>query len=161
MFHPPLRSLAFGADHAGFALKQHLREFCDEKGHAIHDVGMLTSHPADYPDVGEALGLAILQGTAERGILICGSGVGASIAANKLPGVRAGLCHDLYSAAQGVEHDQMNLLVLGARIIAADFAERLLTAFLDATFSGEERHIRRLDKIRDLELRYQRHSSDA
>ena len=108
----------------------------------------------DYPDFAEAVGRAVLDGRAERGVLICGSGVGASVAANKLPGIRAGLCHDTYSAHQGVEHDDMNVLVLGGRIIGRELARELVRAFLAARYAGDERHERRLDKIRDLERRY-------
>jgi ribose 5-phosphate isomerase B len=108
----------------------------------------------DYPDVAEALALAVVEGRAERGVLVCGSGVGASIAANKIPGVRAGLCHDSYSAHQGVEHDDMNVLVLGSRVVGPELAKELARAFVGATFSGEERHRRRLAKVREIEKRY-------
>jgi ribose 5-phosphate isomerase B len=108
----------------------------------------------DYPDYAEAVALNVLQGKSERGILICGSGVGASVAANKIPGIRAGLCHDGYSAHQGVEHDEMNVLVLGARVIGSALAKDLCTTFLDARFTGEERHRRRLEKIHSIEQRY-------
>jgi RpiB/LacA/LacB family sugar-phosphate isomerase len=107
----------------------------------------------DYPDYAEALGNAVLDGTAERGVLICGSGVGASVAANKLRGIRAGICHDTYSAHQGVEHDNMNVLVLGARVIGTELGRELATTFLHAIFSGAERHVRRLNKIKALEER--------
>jgi ribose 5-phosphate isomerase B len=110
----------------------------------------------DYPDYAEAVGLAVLEDRADRGILICGSGVGASIAANKLPGIRAAVCHDTYSAHQGVEHDNMNVLVLGARVIGTELAPELVKAFLGASFSGEERHRRRLNKVIELEKRYMR-----
>ena len=108
----------------------------------------------DYPDFAEAVGRAVLDGTAERGVLICGSGVGASVSANKLPGIRAGLCHDTYSARQGVEHDDMNVLVLGARIIGVELARELVRHFLSAKFTAEERHRRRVEKIGALERRY-------
>jgi RpiB/LacA/LacB family sugar-phosphate isomerase len=112
----------------------------------------------DYPDYAEALSQALLSGQAERGVLICGSGVGASVAANKLPGIRAGLCHDTYSAHQGVEHDDMNVLVLGGRVIGPELARELVTAYLGATFTGEERHRRRLQKVFALEGRYSAHA---
>src|SRR5213076_2787918 len=110
--------------------------------------------PVDYPDFAEAVSIVVRDGQAERGVLICGSGVGASVAANKIPGIRAGLCHDTYSARQGVEHDDMNMLVLGARVIGAELARELVRAFVGARFSGEERHRRRLEKIKALEARY-------
>jgi ribose 5-phosphate isomerase B len=105
----------------------------------------------DYPDFAEAVGRAIVEGDAERGLLVCGSGVGASVAANKIPGIRAGLCHDTYSARQGVEHDDMNVLVLGARVIGPELARELVRVYIEATFSGAERHRRRLEKIARLE----------
>lgn len=148
--------LAVGSDHAGFQLKQQLVAELDRWGHEVIDAGTHDAQPADYPDSAEAVGLVVVEGRAERGVLICGSGVGASIAANKIPGIRAGLCHDLYSARQGVEHDDMNVLVLGARVIESDTARELVRAFLQATFSGEERHVRRLSKIQALESRYGR-----
>ena len=119
------------------------------------DVGTHDPAPADYPDQAEAVGRAVLDGRAERGVVLCGSGVGASVAANKLPGIRAGLCHDLYSARQGVEHDDMNVLVLGARVVDPKTAQELVHAFLQAVFSREERHFRRVRKIAALEARYQ------
>ncbi len=146
--------LAIGSDHAGFQLKSQLVEELDRSGHQVADLGTHDPKPADYPDLAEAVGLAVLEGRAERGIVICGSGVGASVAANKLPGIRAGLCHDHYSAHQGVEHDDMNVLVLGARVIEPDTARQLVQAFLEATFSGEDRHARRLKKVAVLEARY-------
>jgi transaldolase/glucose-6-phosphate isomerase len=146
--------LAIGSDHAGFELKQELVEALRAGGHDVVDVGAHDAEPSDYPDFAEAVGVAVMEGRVERGIVICGSGVGAGIAANKLPGIRAGVCHDLYSASQGVEHDNMNVLVLGARVIEADLARELLQRFLQATFSGEERHVRRLKKIEALETHY-------
>ncbi|MGH7534278.1 MAG: RpiB/LacA/LacB family sugar-phosphate isomerase, partial [Gemmatimonadales bacterium] len=122
----------------------------------VLDLGTRGPAPVDYPDFAEAVGLAVRDGRAERGIVICGSGVGASVAANKIPGVRAGLCHDTYSAHQGVEHDDMNVLVLGGRVIGWEVAKELVTAFLGARFSGEERHRRRLDKVLALEKRFSR-----
>jgi ribose 5-phosphate isomerase B len=135
-------------------MKQNLLEFISGLGHEVLDVGTSSTAPVDYPDYSEAVGLAIRNGQADRGVLICGSGVGASVAACKIPGIRACLCHDSYSAHQGVEHDDMNILVLGARIIAGELAHDLVKIYLGATFSGEERHVRRLQKIRNLETRF-------
>jgi RpiB/LacA/LacB family sugar-phosphate isomerase len=146
--------IAVGSDHAGFELKRKMIDLLRELGHQVVDVGTMNVEPVDYPDYAEAVGKAILDGRAERGLLVCGSGVGASVAANKLPGVRAGLCHDTYSAHQGVEHDDMNVLVLGGRIIGTELAYELLKAFLDARFTEDERHRRRLLKIRSIEERY-------
>ena len=146
--------VVIGADHAGFQLKQSLSEFLRAAGHAVTDVGTNSDAPVDYPDFAEAVAKPLRGSQAERGILICGSGVGASVAANKIPGIRAGLCHDSYSARQGVEHDDMNLLVLGARVIGVALARELVRHFLAATFSGDQRHRRRLAKIKALEERY-------
>ncbi len=146
--------LTIGSDHAGFELKQMLAEYLRQSGHQIKDVGTDSTAPVDYPDYAEAVAVSILRGDSERGILICGSGVGASVAANKVPGIRAGLCHDTYSAHQGVEHDDVNLLVLGARVIGVELAKDLCTAFLNAQFTHEERHQRRLGKIHSIEERY-------
>jgi ribose 5-phosphate isomerase B len=145
--------IAFAADHAGLELKNQLKRHVEGSGHQVLDLGAFTAEPSDYPDFAEAIGKAIQSNTAERGILICGSGVGASIAANKLRGVRAGLCHDCYSARQGVEHDDMNVLVLGARVIGSALAEELVDQFVRASFSNEERHVRRLKKIAALDAR--------
>ena len=145
--------LALGSDHAGFELKNRLAAQLGEAGHEVLDVGTHDTAPVDYPDFAAAVGNAVLQGRAERGILICGSGVGASVAANKLPGIRAGLCHDHYSAHQGVEHDDMNVLVLGARVIGIEPARELAEAFVNAKFTNEDRHLRRLEKVRELESR--------
>ena len=147
--------VAIGSDHAGFALKEEISEKLRALGHDVTDVGA-HSHVAtdDYPDFAEVVGKAVLDGRAERGVLICGSGVGASVAANKLPGIRAGLCHDGYSAHQGVEHDDMNVLVLGSRVIGSALAEDLVLNFLQANFTGEERHLRRLKKVKALEAKY-------
>src|SRR6188472_2481325 len=127
--------IVVGADHAGFEMKQTVAGHLRHLGHEVVDIGTNSDSPVDYPDFAEALAKAINAGEAERGVLICGSGVGASVAANKLPGIRAGLCHDTYSAAQGVEHDDINVLVLGARVIGPALAETLVTAYLNATFS--------------------------
>jgi RpiB/LacA/LacB family sugar-phosphate isomerase len=146
--------VVLGADHAGFVLKTALADFLRASGHIVVDVGTASEEPVDYPDYAEALGKAILAGAAEHGVLVCGSGVGASVSANKIPGIRAGLCHDTYSARQGVEHDDMNVLVLGARVIGTALARELVSNFLAAQFSAEERHRRRVAKIKDLEQRY-------
>lgn len=146
--------VALGGDHAGFDLKEDLRRFLEERGHECIDLGTHDRASVDYPDYAERVGLAVTGGEADRGIMICGSGVGASVAINKLPGVRAGLCHDTYSAHQGVEHDDMNVLVLGGRVIGPLLAHELVAAFLAAQFTREERHQRRLDKVKALEERY-------
>jgi RpiB/LacA/LacB family sugar-phosphate isomerase len=146
--------IAIGADHAGFSLKQYLLPFLESCGHSPLDLGTHSADPVDYPDYAEAVGLAVREGRADRGIVICGSGVGASVAANKLPGIRAAVCHDTYSAHQGVEHDDMNVLVLGSRVIGGALAKELAGTFLHAVFSGEERHVRRVGKIQLLETRY-------
>jgi ribose 5-phosphate isomerase B len=146
--------VAFAADHAGAALKAELlrRLSAAETGHDLVDLGGDGSDPTDdYPDVAQLLGEAIRDGRAERGVLICGSGVGASVAANKIRGVRAAVCHDTYSAHQGVEHDDMNVLTLGSRVIGPELACECTVAFLRATFSGEARHLRRLEKVLALE----------
>lgn len=143
--------IALAADHAGFHLKQDLAQFLRDHGHDAVDLGTFGPEPVDYPDYAEKVGLAVRDGDTERGIVICGSGVGASVAANKIPGIRAGLCHDIYSARQGVEHDAMNVLVLGGRVIGNLHARELALAFIGATFSAEARHLRRLDKIKRLE----------
>ena len=146
--------IAIGADHAGFALKQILGTYLRDLGHRVTDCGTVSQDPVDYPDYAESVAKTVLEGRAERGVLICGSGVGASVAANKLPGIPAAVCHDTYSARQGVEHDEMNILVLGARIIGEELARELLRTFLAAGFTAEERHVRRLAKIKALETRY-------
>src|SRR5713101_9934256 len=146
--------IVIGSDHAGFQLKEIIATYLHELKHQVVDVGTHSTEPVDYPDFAEAIGKALREGQADRGILICGSGVGASVAANKMPGIRAGLCHDTYSAHQGVEHDDMNVLVLGARVIGVEMARELVRAFVGAVFSGEERHRRRLEKITTLEIRY-------
>ena len=146
--------ITVASDHAGFEMKRVLADFLREQGHTVRDAGTNSPAPVDYPDFAEALALSIVNGESERGILICGSGVGASVAANKIPGIRAGLCHDSYSAHQGVEHDDMNVLVLGARVIGSELAKDLCLQFLRARFSGEERHRRRLEKVLGIEQRY-------
>jgi ribose 5-phosphate isomerase B len=144
--------ISIGADHAGYDMKNELRELVTKLGHSVHDVGTFDpSKPDDYPDYAELVANDIRSGAADRGILVCGSGVGVSVAANKFHGIRAGLCHDHYSAHQGVEHDDMNVLVLGARIIGPMMAQDVTEAFLNAKFSGEERHVRRLNKVKGFE----------
>jgi ribose 5-phosphate isomerase B len=145
--------VALGSDHAGFALKARLLERLAGRAEMV-DVGTDGEHPVDYPDFAEAVALQVRDGRVDRGVVICGSGVGASVAANKIPGIRAGLCHDAYSAHQGVEHDDMNVLVLGSRVIGEELAVELVEAFLAAAFSGAERHRRRLAKVAALERRY-------
>ncbi|HEY6402172.1 MAG TPA: ribose 5-phosphate isomerase B [Blastocatellia bacterium] len=146
--------IVIGSDHAGFELKKFVSRLLEEENLEVVDIGSYNTDPVDYPDYAEAIGLAILEGRADRGVIICGSGVGASVAANKLPGIRAGLCHDTYSARQGVEHDDMNVLALGARVIGPELARELVLAYVRANFTGEERHRRRLAKIQALESRY-------
>jgi RpiB/LacA/LacB family sugar-phosphate isomerase len=148
--------IAIGADHAGFELKQNLAAYLRELGNDVIDLGTTSTEPVDYPDYAEAMGKAVLENRADRGVLVCGSGVGASVAANKIPGIRAAVCHDTYSARQGVEHDDMNVLVLGARIIGVELARELVRNFLAANFTHEERHVRRVGKIKALEKRYGR-----
>jgi len=143
--------LALAADHAGYVMKNDLVAHLEREGHIVLDLGTNGPEPVDYPDFAEAAGRAVLDGLAERGIVVCGSGVGASVAANKLRGIRAGLTHDTYSARQGVEHDDMNVLVLGSRVIGSEVARDLADAFVGARFTGEERHVRRLAKVRALE----------
>ncbi len=144
--------VALAADHAGVELKAELLQRLAEFGYDLTDLGGDGSTPGDdYPDYAVKIGRAVLDGKADRGILICGSGVGASIAASKIPGIRAGICHDTYSAAQGVEHDDMNVLTLGSRVIGEELALACSLAFLRANFSGEPRHVRRVGKIREIE----------
>ena len=145
--------VVIGSDHAGFALKVQVGELLRSLGHSVLDVGAFNENPSDYPDYAEAVGRAVLDGKGDRGIVICGSGVGASVAANKLPGIRAATCHDTHSAHQGVEHIDMNVLVLGSRIIGAKLAEDVVRAFLLGKFSNEERHVRRLGKVKALEAK--------
>jgi RpiB/LacA/LacB family sugar-phosphate isomerase len=146
--------IAIGSDHAGLDLKNGLADYLNKNGHQVLDVGTYTADSVDYPDYAAKVGQAVLDGQAERGILICGSGVGASVAANKLRGIRAGLCHDVYSAHQGVEHDDMNVLVLGGRVIGPQTAMELANAYVGAKFTAEERHTRRLRKVQSLEDKF-------
>jgi ribose 5-phosphate isomerase B len=143
--------VAIACDHAGFPLKENVISAVRAAGHEPIDLGTDSTQPVDYPDFSEKLGKFLQSGQADRGILVCGSGVGACIAANKMKGVYACVCHDTYSAHQGVEHDDMNVLTLGARIIGPSLAEELVKAFLSAEFSTEERHRRRVGKVRKIE----------
>ena len=147
--------LVIGSDHAGFPLKEEVRAYLAKKGHEVVDLGVHSTEPSDYPDSAEAVGEAINAGVAKRGILICGSGVGVCVAANKIPGIRAGMCHDHYSAHQGVEHDDMNVIVLGARIIGAETAYDVIEAYIAARFISEEpRFVRRFNKVMAIEAKY-------
>jgi ribose 5-phosphate isomerase B len=143
--------IAVAFDHAGFGMKHVVMDAISTAGYEILDLGTDSPTPVDYPDFAEKLGRAIQDGKAERGILVCGSGVGACIAANKMKGIYACLCHDTYSAHQGVEHDDMNVLCLGSRIIGPELAKEIIRTFLGAKFSAEERHVRRVEKVRHLE----------
>lgn len=143
--------IVIGSDHAGFRLKNAMSDVIRSLGHSVMDVGAFNENPSDYPDFAEAVGRAVLDGRAERGVLVCGSGIGASVAANKLIGIRAGICHDTYSGHQGVEHDNMNVLVMGSRVVGEKVAEDIVRAYLVANFTNEERHVRRLAKVQALE----------
>lgn len=145
--------VVIGSDHAGFQLKSAVGDFLRSTGLQVLDIGAFNENPSDYPDFAEVVGHAVRDGKADRGVLICGSGVGASIAANKLPGIRAAVCHDVYSAHQGVEHDDMNVLVLGSRIIGVRLAEDIVKAFIGAKFTNDDRHVRRLNKVKALEMK--------
>jgi len=146
-----VKRIALAADHAGFELKEKMTAYLKGAGFEVMDLGTGDEEPVDYPDFAGAIGESLKEGRAERGILICGSGVGACVAANKIKGIRAGLCHDTYSAHQGVEHDYINVLCLGSRVIGEELAKELAMAFLAARFNGEERHLRRLAKIKEIE----------
>lgn len=146
-----MKPIALAADHAGFELKEKIAGYLEAKGFEVMDLGTHDQEPVDYPDFARAIGKVLQEEKAERGIIICGSGVGACVAANKMANIRAGLCHDTYSAHQGVEHDDINVLCLGARVIGEELAQELVSAFLAATFTGQERHVRRLAKIKAME----------
>jgi len=148
--------VAIGSDHAGFELKECVKAHILALKHDVLDLGTHGPEAVDYPRYAEAVALAVREGKADRGILLCGSGVGASVAANKVPGVRAGLCHDHYSSHQGVEHDDMNVLVMGGRVIGESVALELVSAFLAARYTGEDRHVRRLAQVAEIEKRYSR-----
>ena len=146
--------IVMGSDHAGFELKNELKQVVESLGHEVNDVGALEYEAQDdYPDFAEKLATELIEKRADRGILLCGSGIGASVAANKFPGIRAGNCEDYYSAHQGVEHDDMNVLVIGGRIVGGALATDMVTGYLAAEFSGEERHLRRLEKVKAIEAR--------
>ncbi len=146
--------VAVGADHAGYRYKDLLAADLREAGHEVLDLGTDSEASVDYPDYARAVAEAVREGRADRGVVVCGSAVGVTVAANKVPGVRAGTCHDCYSARQAVEHDDMNVLCLGERVVGIELAREVLRAFLDAEFTGEERHRRRLGKVRAIERDY-------
>jgi len=146
--------VAVASDHAGFALKESMKKEVEALGHEVVDLGTHSADPVDYPDFAERLGLAVVSGEIDRGILFCGSGIGASVAANKIPGVRAGNCSDTYSAHQGVEHDAMNVLVLGGRTVGSAVASEMVRAYLAADYTHEARHEQRLAKVLAIEARY-------
>ena len=143
--------IAVGCDHAGFPLKGCVIDELRHLGHEVEDLGAYDTQPTDYPDYALKVGLAVASGGSQRGVVVCGSGVGASVAANKVPGVRSALCHDTFSARQGVEDDDMNVLCLGARVIGPALAAEVLRAFMGARFSNAERHLRRLNKVKAIE----------
>lgn len=144
-------NIALACDHAGFAYKEILIPGLRNEGHRVFDLGVFSDEPVDYPDIAEKMAEAIRKGRAQRGILICGSGVGVSVAANKFSGIRAGVCHDCYSARQGVEHDDINVLCMGSRVIGIELAREILNAFIQARFEEKERYRRRVEKVRRIE----------
>jgi len=146
--------IVIGADHGGYELKDVVRDFLEQQKYDVIDVGTFSADSVDYPDYAAKVGQTILDGKADLGIMICGSGVGACVAINKMPGIRAGLCHDTFSAHQGREDDDVNVLCLGARVIGHQLALEIVKTFLNAKFSGLERHVRRLSKVHELELKY-------
>ena len=146
--------VAIGSDHAGWILKQELGASIRDAGHELRDLGTHGPDSVDYPDFARAVAEAVSRGEAERGVLLCGSGVGVGVVANKVPGVRAAICHDTYSAHQGVEHDDLNLLCLGARVVGGELAREIVHRFLEARFTDEPRHRRRLDKLLAVEREY-------
>jgi ribose 5-phosphate isomerase B len=148
--------VAVGADHAGFEMKRDLAGVLAQQGHEILDLGTHSSAAVDYPDIAEAVAMAIRNGQVDRGVIVCGSGAGVAVAASKFPGVRAAVCHDCYTARQAVEHDDVNVMCLGARVVGPALARTLAEAFLSASFSAEERHLRRLAKIDAIESRFTR-----
>jgi ribose 5-phosphate isomerase B len=148
--------IAVSADHAGYVLKQELAAKLTQQGHEVLDLGTHSTAPVDYPDSAEAVAVALRDKQVDRGIIVCGSGAGVSIAASKFPGVRAAVCHDTYTAHQAVEHDDMNVLCLGSRVVGGALALEVATTFLAAVFSGEDRHQRRLNKVHDIERRFTR-----
>lgn len=149
--------IAIASDHAGFELKEEVGKYMAGLGHEVLDLGAYNTEPSDYPDFAERVGCTLHEKKADRGVLICGSGVGVSVAANKMPGIRAGMCHDTYSAHQGVEHDDMNVLVMGSRIIGYALAFDIVAAYLKAQFqSNEARFVRRFNKVKAIEARFMR-----
>jgi len=146
--------IAIGADHAGVDLKRDLAGLIAQQGHDVTDLGTHSPAAVDYPDIAEAVATALRNGQADRGLLVCGSGAGVAVAANKFPGIRAAVCHDCYTARQAVEHDDVNVLCLGARVVGPALARELAAAFLGASFSADERHLRRLAKIDRIEARF-------
>ena len=148
--------LALASDHAGLDLKEELAAFLTGLGHTVENLGTHSKDPVDYPDSARAVAEALTCGRAQRGIVVCGSGAGVSIAANKVPGLRAAVCHDTYTAHQAVEHDDMNVLCLGARVVGGALASEIVSAFVNARFSGEARHRRRLDKLLAIEREFTR-----
>jgi ribose 5-phosphate isomerase B len=148
--------IAIGADHAGYQMKADLVTMLRERGHAVEDLGTHTPAAVDYPDCAASVAAALRERRAERGLIVCGSGAGVSIAANKFPGIRAAVCHDTYTAHQAVEHDDLNVLCIGARVVGIALAVELVETFLAARFSGEDRHRRRLEKIFAIEQRFSR-----
>ncbi len=154
--------IAIASDHAGFELKEEIRKYLAASGKEVLDLGAFNTEPSDYPDYAEFVGRALHAKNADRGILICGSGVGVCVAANKMPGIRAGICHDTYSAHQGVEHDDMNVLVLGARIIGSALAYEVVAAYVNAHFqSNEARFVRRFNKVKAIEARFMTNNWEA
>jgi len=153
--------VALASDHAGFELKQQLADFIRGLGHDVTDLGTNSTVPCDYPDFAEKIAAEVVSGRVERGVLLCGSGIGASVAANKVPGIRAGNCVDYYSSHQGVEHDAMNVLVLGGRVVGIALAQDMVRAFLNAKYTNEERHARRLTKVQAIEARYSSGAASA
>lgn len=153
MLELAVKSVALGGDHAGFSMKEDLAKYLGEIGLSVTDCGTNSGESCDFPDFAETVSREVLDGKVERGILVCGSGVGVSVAANKIPGIRASLCHDSYSARQGVEHDDMNVICIGARVIGPELAMEIMRSFLSARYTPQPRHQRRLDKILDIERR--------
>lgn len=151
------KKIAVAADHAGFPLKEPVIKYLKSEGFDVLDFGTNSTEAVDYPDYAEKVGEAIKDGKADMGVVLCGSGVGACVAANKIPGVRAGLCHDTFSARQGREDDDTNVLCMGARVVGESLALEILKAFVKADFSGLERHVRRLNKVISVEKRYMNH----
>jgi RpiB/LacA/LacB family sugar-phosphate isomerase len=149
-------NIALGCDHAGFELKRTLLSFLKKEGHVVTDVGTYGTEPVDHPDYARKVADAVRAGKAERGIMVCGSGVGAAVASNKIPGIRAGLCHDTFSAHQGVEDDDINVLCLGGRIVGSELACEIVRSFLGAKFSNAERHARRRAKVAALEQEFRK-----